>query len=105
MSEDLYYVNKTKKEYIRAYGNSNRSDSLRYNFPILLVSLLGNEWQNDEIVCEGDSGDLKLMFESKDRTNYYIKLFNKNGRYEEHGKLCLNKYAKDYKEENGKEEN
>lgn len=92
MSEDIYFYNKTKKEYIRGYGNGNRSDSLRANFPVLLTWLLMNDWIYDQIYCIGFK-QMDYILSATDKTNYYINKFNLSHCIKEHGKLVNNKYS------------
>jgi len=73
MSEDIYFYNKTKKEYIRGYGNGNRADSLRNNFPILLTWLLMNDWIYDQIYCVGFK-QMDYILSAIDKTDYYEKI-------------------------------
>jgi len=93
MSENIYVVNKTKKEKVYGYGNHNRADSLRHNFPILLMWLLSNDWYGDTIICMGDTNYTDDFFELVDKTNHYINKFNDHGSAKEHGKMVKNEYA------------
>ncbi len=98
MSENIYFWNRTKKEYVYGYGNHNRSDTLRSNYPIALTWLFMNDWNNDIICCIGDSQNSESLLKCKEKTNYYLDKYNKSHASIEHGKLNFNNYAKQFEE-------
>lgn len=97
MSTDFYFWNKKKKEYIHGYGNHNRKDNLRDNWPIILAWVMMNEWENDDVVCVGVDMDVKML-KGLNQTNYYIRKFNENYASDEHGKFVENRYVREENE-------
>jgi len=97
MSTDFYFWNKTKNEHVYAYGNHNRSDTLRCRWPTLFTWLMMNSWVECEVVCVPDSSDISFLETSKDVTNEAIYKWNTSFDNEhnvcEYGKYEYNQYA------------
>jgi hypothetical protein len=101
MSTDFYFVNEEKNEYVYAYGNHNRTDSLRCDWPKLFVWLMMNSWYGCNVKCIADTCDISFISSTTDMTNEYIHAWNTEefgeGRREEHGVFELNQYAPEVK--------
>jgi len=93
VSEDIYFYNKTTKEYVKGYGNGNRTDSLINNFPILLTWLLMDDWIYDHVCCLGFR-QMDDIISAIDKTNHYINKFNLSNSAKIYGKLPSNEYVK-----------
>ena len=91
MSQDWYFKNMTKNEYIRGTGNGNFMDSLRYSNPLFIVWVMMEKWKGDEIRCfpehEMPNGGYSDILDATNKTSEYRKAYAENE--------ILNKYVKD----------
>ena len=77
MSENIYFKNYTRNEYICASGNGNRVDSLRYDNPEFITWVLVHTWTNAYVACLGEYSlaDYGIILESQDVTKSLRKEF------------------------------
>ena len=51
MSQNWFFKNMNKNEYVHGSGNGNFSDTLRYGNPLFIVWVMMTKWKGDVIKC------------------------------------------------------
>ena len=51
MSQNLFFKNMDKNEYVYGSGNGNFNDTLRYDNPLFIVWVIMQKWSGDTIMC------------------------------------------------------
>ena len=81
MSQNWYFKNMDKNEYIHSFGNGNFQSTLSYDNPTFIVWVMMEKWQGDIIKCFPEhkmpTGNYNDILEATNKTTEYRKEFEK----------------------------
>ena len=82
MSQDWFFINMAKNEYIRSDGNGNYRSSLCDDNPRFIVWVMMNDWYGDNVIAAEEAnipGGYRTVLDGVEKTDDYRKLFSMDG--------------------------
>ena len=80
MSQNWYFKNMDKNEYVYGTGNGNFNDTLSYDNPLFVIWVMMEKWQGDIIKCFPEHrmpSGYEDILNATDKTKKYRKEFER----------------------------
>lgn len=84
MSQDYFFKNIKKNEYIKASGNGNFADSLRWDNPEFITWVMLEKWLGEEVICVVEHempGGYDFILKAKNVTEEFRKDFKNANKW------------------------